>query len=228
MTPRSAMVFAAGFGTRMMPLTADRPKPLVSVAGRPLIDHALDLVTKAGLAAVVNLHYRADQLAAHLQGRAGVTVTRESPDILETGGGLKAALPLLGPGPVATLNTDMVWRGTNPLTQLLQHWDPDRMEALLLLVPASRAISHPKGGDFAMDGDGALRRDSASGLVYTGAQIINPDAVAQIEDTAFSLNTVWDGMIDRRGLFGVVYDGHWADVGTPGAIAPAEAMLAGA
>lgn len=226
MTPRSAMVFAAGFGTRMMPLTADLPKPLIPVAGRPLIDHALDLVAGAGLSAVVNLHYKADKLAAHLHDQPGVTLTYETPEILETGGGLKAALPLLGRGPVATLNTDMVWRGPNPLADLLRHWQPDQMEALLLLIPTTRALSHSGGGDFAMDPDGRLRRDKGSGLVYIGAQIISPEPVAAIGDNAFSLNRVWDGMIARGALFGMVYDGQWADVGTPGAIAPAEAMLA--
>ncbi|OZA00061.1 MAG: nucleotidyltransferase, partial [Rhodobacterales bacterium 17-64-5] len=130
--PFPLMLFAAGFGTRMGALTADRPKPLVMVAGRALIDHALDVAAGAGAdRVVVNTHYRADQIAAHLAGR-GVKISPEDP-ILETGGGLRAALPLLGPGPVAILNSDAIWTGANPLTQLAAAWDGARMEALLLL-----------------------------------------------------------------------------------------------
>ena len=126
------MLFAAGFGTRMGALTAERPKPLIAVAGKPLIDHALDLVEPLGLARVVaNLHYKPEPLIAHLSGR-GILFSHETPDILETGGGLRHALPLLGRGPVFTMNTDAVWRGPNPLTLLAEAWNPDRMDAILI------------------------------------------------------------------------------------------------
>lgn len=224
--PRAAMVFAAGFGTRMAPLTRDRPKPLITVSGRALIDHALDLVADAGLRAVVNTHYLAHMVEAHLRDRPGVVIRREEPEILETGGGLKAALPALGPGPVATINTDMAWAGPNPLRQLLDAWDPARMEALLLLVPLDRTCGHKGRGDFALDGSGRITRQTGSGLVYSGAQILETGGLAAITDKVFSLNRLWDTMIARDRAFGITYDGRWADVGTPAAIPLAEAMLA--
>ena len=141
--PDALMLFAAGFGTRMGALTADRPKPLVEVAGKPLIDHALDLAEGVGpLRRVANAHYRADQLAAHLDGR-DVALSREEPEILDTGGGLRAALPLLGPDPVFALNTDAVWSGPNPLRLLAEAWDPERMDALLLCVPVAMRCRRP-------------------------------------------------------------------------------------
>lgn len=130
--PSSVMIFAAGFGTRMGDLTKDRPKPLINVAGKALIDHALDRVTAYGAGTVVvNLHYKPELMRAHLADR-GILFSEEQPEILETGGGLKAALPLLGDRPVFTMNSDAVWSGANPLRQLSQVWDPERMDALLL------------------------------------------------------------------------------------------------
>jgi len=154
------MIFAAGFGTRMGALTRDRPKPLIEVAGRALIDHALDLVTAyAPPRTVVNLHYRAAQLAAHLDGR-GVRLSHETPDILDTGGGLRAALPLLGDGPVLTMNSDAVWQGPNPLSHLASLWDGARMGALLLCLPPDRALGHSGSGDFTMVASPAGRASS--------------------------------------------------------------------
>jgi len=177
------MFFAAGFGTRMGALTRDRPKPLVEVAGRPLIDHARALADAAGISRqVANAHYLAGQIEAHLAG-TGCAVSVESPDILDTGGGLRQALPLLNDvtphRPVFTLNTDAVWTGPNPLATLRAAWDPERMDALLLLVPADQATGHAGPGDFARHAPGRLRR--GAGHVFTGAQILSParlDAVA--------------------------------------------------
>lgn len=223
------MLFGAGLGTRMGVLTADRPKPLVPVAGRPLVDHALDVACAAGCdPIVVNTHYRADMLESHLAGR-GLRFSREVPDILETGGGLRQALPLLGPGPVATLNTDAVWTGQNPLAQLIAAWDPARMDALLLLLPAERALGHSGVGDFLMQDDGRLARAAgAPGLIYLGAQILQTFDLDAVPERAFSLNLVWNRMIARGRLFGVVHQGGWCDVGRPEGIALAEGMLAGA
>lgn len=219
------MLFAAGFGTRMRPLTATRPKPLVEVAGRPLIDHALDLAHRAGIRRIVaNLHYRAEMLEAHLQGSGVVTVT-EHPDILDTGGGLRNALPLLGDGPVLTLNTDAVWTGPNPLATLRETWRPGEMDALLLLVPKDAATGHAGPGDFLMDGAGRLSR--GPGLVFGGAQIVEPAAVETVSDRVFSLNRVWDDAAARGRLFGVVHPGGWCDVGRPASIPVAEALLSG-
>jgi MurNAc alpha-1-phosphate uridylyltransferase len=223
--PRAILLFAAGFGTRMGALTADRPKPLIEVAGRALLDHALAQADAAGLASkVVNAHYRADRIAAHLAPRADVAISRETPEILDTGGGLRHALPLLGPGPVFTLNTDAVWTGPNPLDTLARAWEPARMDALLLLVPTDRARAHSGPGDFARGADGRLSR--GAGLIFTGAQIVATAAVQAHPPGAFSLNAVWDGIAARGRLFGALHPGEWCDVGHPGGIAAAERMLA--
>lgn len=224
-TPDALMLFAAGFGTRMGALTATRPKPLVKVAGRPLIDHARDLVAGAGVARVVaNTHYLSAQIAAHLEG-TGVLISDESACILETGGGLRKALPLLGPGPVFTLNTDAVWSGPNVLRALRAAWDGGRMGALLALVPPDRALGHRGEGDFCLGPDGRITR--GRGYVYSGAQIVDPDGLEAIPDTVFSLNRHWDRLIAEGRAFGFVHQGSWCDVGRPESIALAEAMLDG-
>ncbi|HEX9857085.1 MAG TPA: nucleotidyltransferase family protein [Paracoccaceae bacterium] len=227
-TPNALMLFAAGFGTRMGALTASRPKPLIPVAGRPLIDHALALADAAGVARkVANLHYLSDQLAAHLARRDDVALSFEPDEILETGGGLRAALPLLGEGPVFTLNTDAVWTGQNPLTQLRATWDAAEMDALLLLLPANRALGHSGRGDFLLGRDGRISRaDGAKGLVYVGAQIIRTEMLASIPERVFSLNRLWDRMIAEGRAYGILHQGGWCDVGHPAGIAEAEAMLA--
>ena len=217
------MLFAAGFGTRMGALTADCPKPLVKVAERPLVDHALALADAYGpLRRVANAHYRADKLAAHLSDR-DVAISHEDPEILDTGGGLRAALPLLGDGPVFTMNTDAILTGPNPLRLLADAWDPARMDALLLCVPLPRAVGRTGGGDFALDNSGRISRDGDH--VYTGLQILKTDGLADIPDRVFSLNLLWNRMAGAGRLFGLAYPGHWCDVGHPGGIALAEDML---
>lgn len=215
------MLFAAGFGTRMGTLTADTPKPLIKVAGKPLLDHALSL-TDGIQTRVVNAHYLADQIETHLVGR-GVHVSNEQPAILDTGGGLRFALPVLGHRPVYTLNTDAIWQGPNPLNLLRDAWDPARMDALLLCVPLARAVGRKTGGDFALQPDGRLTRKGD--LVYTGAQIIKTDGLPDIAEPVFSLNTVWNAQAAADRLFGLTYPGHWCDVGHPEGIALAEEML---
>ena len=219
--PFSVMLFAAGMGTRMAPLTADRPKPLIRVAGKPLLDHALDLtdVPQVGRR-VVNVHYKADMVRAHLAGR-DVAISAEDP-LLETGGGLRHALPLLGAGPVMTLNTDAVWHGPNPLAQLAAAWQP-QIEALLLLVPPAQVAGHVGKGDFAIAPDGRLTRAPAQ--IYTGAQIMRTDRLGDVPQDAFSLNLIWNEMAQRGGLYGISYDGRWCDVGRPDCIPLAEQML---
>ncbi|SFJ75569.1 nucleotidyltransferase family protein [Jannaschia pohangensis] len=216
------MVFAAGLGTRMRPLTDDRPKALVQVAGRALIDHALEQVAGPG-PTIVNAHHFADALAAHLAGR-DVTLLRETPVLLETGGGLRNALPHLGKGPVLTMNADACWTGPRARDTLTAAWDPTHMDGLLLLVPSARAVGQA-GGSFAMDGDSRLVRDTG-GMVYTGTGIVKPEGLLRDPRQVFSLRDLWFEMLDRGRLFGVEHPGHWADVGTPGGIAEAEAMLA--
>lgn len=221
------MIFAAGFGTRMGALTSDRPKPMVEVAGRPLIDHALDLTTPENstltLRKVVNLHYKPEPLIAHLKTR-DVTFSREEPDILDTGGGLRAALPLLGPDPVFTMNSDAIWRGPNPLSLLAQAWDPARMDALLILIPRQNAIGHAGDGDFVTDEDGRITR--GPGAVYGGIQIIRTDGLTDIPDRVFSLNLLWNRIAEAGRLYGLTYPGKWCDVGHPGGITLAEDLLA--
>ncbi len=217
------MMFAAGFGTRMKDLTRDRPKPMIEVAGRPLIDHTLTMVRAAGIERVVaNLHYKPEMLEQHLLARDVATLT-ESPEILETGGGLRNALPLLGEGPVFTTNTDAIWAGPNPLTLLAEAWDPATMDALLIAIPPEQAVGHTGAGDFTMAADGRLKR--GPGLIYGGVQIIRTEMLHEISEAKFSLNLLWDRMLARGRLFGLRYPGEWCDVGHPGGIALAEEML---
>ncbi len=224
--PPPLMLFAAGFGTRMGALTATRPKPLIPVAGKPLIDHALLLADGAGISRIVaNTHYLPDQITAHLSGR-GVAISHEVDRILETGGGLKVARPLLGASPVLTLNTDAVWTGQNPLTQLLDSWDSARMDGLMLLLPAETANGHSGTGDFLMAADARLSRaNGRPGLVYLGAQILRTEGLAEIGEDVFSLNRLWDRMIAAGRLYGLLHNGGWCDVGHPDGIAQAEAMV---
>lgn len=217
------MFFAAGFGTRMGALTKDTPKPLIPVAGRPLLDHALELADNYGpLRKYVNAHYLADQITAHVDPSAAKVIV-EHPQVLDTGGGLKNALPLLGNAPVFTSNTDAVWSGPNPLTLLKQAWRPDDMDALLLCVPLENAIGRQGGGDFALDDNDRLIRKGD--MVYTGVQIIKTDGLLDISDDVFSLNVLWNRMLENGRLFGARYPGKWCDVGHPDGITLAETML---
>ena len=220
------MLFAAGFGTRMGALTAHQPKPMVHVAGKPLIDHALALTDDASLTDItVNLHYRGDQIVRHLHNRK-IKFSNETSQILETGGGLKAAACLLGQSPVLTLNTDAVWTGENPLTQLLQAWDPDRMDALLLLLPANQALGHSGTGDFLINDAGQISRaKGAKAPIYLGAQILKTETVSAMSETVFGLNTIWDQMIAEGRAYGLMHNGGWCDVGRPEGIKLAEDLL---
>lgn len=223
--PFPLMIFAAGFGTRMRELTAARPKPLIPVMGRPLIDRALDLAREAGCAPVVaNTHYLGRMIADHLAG-TGVAISDEE-QILETGGGLKQALPLLPGDAVMTLNPDAVWRGPNPLAALRAAWDPDRMEALLLVQEAAKVNGRGAKADFVLAADGRIERAKGrEGVLYLGAQVLKTGPVARWPEDVFSLNAVWDGMIAAGRAFGLPWDGEWCDVGSPEGLAEAEAML---
>jgi MurNAc alpha-1-phosphate uridylyltransferase len=221
---KALMLFAAGVGARMGPLVADRPKPMIKVAGRPLIDHALRQVRQAGIGrVVVNSHYLAHAISDHLSG-SGVEISHEHARLLDTGGGLKFALPLLGRAPVFTLNCDAVWAGDNPLLTLQAAWDASRMDALLLLVERENATGHTGPGDFHRTDDGHLSR--GPGYVYTGAQILKTGLLDEVRESAFSLNLIWDMMQSRGRLFGVIHQGAWCDVGRPESIRAAENMLA--
>lgn len=233
--PVTAMVLAAGLGTRMRPLTDDRPKALVEVAGKALIDHMLDRLADAGAqSAVVNVHYFADRLEAHLASRAQprIVVSDERAQLLETGGGLKLARPLLGEAPIWAANIDSVWteRSGPALGALARAWDPERMDACLLLAPLDHSLGFDGKGDFFMGEDGRLthRGDRPSApYAYIGVQIIKPQAVDEGPDGPFSLFGVWMKMLAAGSLYGVVLDGEWMHVGDPQALKAAEAKLAG-
>ncbi len=225
MPPESVMVFCAGFGTRMGSLVSDRPKPLIEVAGRSLLDRTLDLVGGAGIPTVVaNTHYMGDKIRAHLADRP-VHLSHETPDILDTGGGLKAALPILGTGPVFTANSDTIMFGSNPFLSLAKAWRPKEMGALLLVVPVERCLGRAKGGDFSLGENGHLSRHGD--LVYSGVQILHTDRVAEVPDSVFSLNRIWDSLEKEGRLFGTVWHGDWIDVGNPEGLAIAERIVGG-
>jgi len=219
------MLFAAGFGTRMAPLTDTRPKPLVSVGGTALLDHARQFATPDIVdTIVVNTHYRGDQIKDHLAG-TDIIISDETDTLLDTGGGLKKAIPLLTSQSVFTLNTDAIWTGQNPLQQLKDAWLPDDMDALLLLSHPKNATGHKGEGDFTVSETGRLSR--GAGAVFLGAQVIKSSAIANIPEAAFSLNTVWNKLIASGRLYGVFHEGGWCDVGYPEAIPVAEKLLSG-
>ena len=227
--PDTAMILAAGLGTRMRPLTDNCPKPLLPINGRPMIDLALDHAVAAGVRrAVVNLHYLGDMIRDHLAGRAvpEIVFSEEQPEILETGGGIAHALPLLGTAPFYVINSDAVWVGPNPLEALAAAWDPARMDALLLLVPRGRARSFTRAGDFFLSGEGHMPvwrgGAEAAPMIYTGAQIIAPGVFA---DGPLGRFSVWGALADWDRVAAVTYPGSWVDVGTPAGLAEAEAAL---
>jgi N-acetyl-alpha-D-muramate 1-phosphate uridylyltransferase len=226
MRPISVMLYAAGFGTRMGALTAHQPKPMVQVAGKPLIDHALAVIDAAGITDItINLHYLGAQIEQHLKHRS-VKFSHETTQILETGGGLKAAANLLGPGPVLTLNSDAIWTGQNPISQLLAAWNPAQMDALLLLMPQDKALGHSGTGDFLLDASNRITRaKGAKAPIYLGAQILKTERVFAMSETVFGLNTIWDQIIDEGRAYGILHQGGWCDVGHPEGIALAESLL---
>lgn len=234
-SPATAMVMAAGKGTRMRPLTDTRPKPLVEVAGRALIDHVLDHLRDAGVPRiVVNVHYLAHQIEAHLAAHAGdfsVAISDERPLLLETGGGLMQAKPLLGDEPFFCANTDNIWTdgGRNAFLALADAWRDDAMDVLMLLVARDRAQGHAGHGDFDLADDGRISRKdpaAAKNWVWTGVQLLHPRLLVDPPGDVFSTNIFWNRAIAAGRAFGIVHDGDWFDVGTPAAIPLAEAGLA--
>ncbi len=232
--PETAMVMAAGLGKRMRPLTATRPKPLIEVGGKPLLDHVLDRLRAAGVKkVVVNVHYLADAVEAHLGSRAHgleVSISDERPLLLETGGGLIHAEPLIDADPFIAVNSDNLWVDgpADTLKLLASHWDDAKMDALLLLVPLARAENHRGMGDFHMDRSGRLRRRDRSHVapfVYTGIQMLSKRLLRDAPEGPFSTNILWDRAIEEGRCFGAVHQGLWFDVGPPKAIPLTEAAL---
>ncbi|MGZ3196140.1 MAG: nucleotidyltransferase family protein [Croceibacterium sp.] len=228
----TAMVLAAGLGKRMRPLTASQPKPLVRVAGKPLIDHALDRLAEAGVAkAVVNVHYLADTLEAHVLAREApkVTVSNEREVLLETGGGMAKALPLL-PDPFFCINSDNIWLDgpKDVFRDLSDAWDGKRMDALLALVPHRGAHNFRGKGDFNMDATGRVTRRRSGRIapfIFTGIQLVSHRLLRDAPQGPFSTNILWDRAIEQGRLFGIAFTGQWYEVGTPEAIPATEAAL---
>ena len=233
--PNTAMIMAAGLGTRMLPLTATTPKPLIEVAGTTLLDHVLDLLRDAGVGRiVVNVHYLADQIEAHLAVHASdfdVKISDERQLLRDTGGGLIQALPLLGDDPFFCVNADnwFVGEGQNALVRMADAWDPEAMDVLMLVVPFEHAGNTQGQGDFDLDATGRLSRDGpkrARPYVWTGIQLVARHVVADPPSAVFSTNVFWDRAIANERCFGLVHQGDWFDVGYPAAIALTEAALA--
>jgi MurNAc alpha-1-phosphate uridylyltransferase len=229
-----AMIMAAGLGTRMRPLTDDRPKPLVTVRGRSLIDHAIDRLVKAGVTmVVVNLHYKAAQLRDHLAQRRDIEIrlSVETDELLGTGGGVAKALPNFEGAPFFILNSDSIWvEGyVSALTMMQRAWDGERMDGLLLLAAMTTAMGYEGRGDFRLAADGRLSRvpeRMSSPFAYPGVQIVHPRLFAGPPEGAFSTNVMWNRAIAKNRLFGVRLDGVWIHVGTAEARDQAEAYLA--
>ncbi|WP_428031444.1 nucleotidyltransferase family protein [Ancylobacter sp.] len=230
----TAMVLAAGLGTRMRPLTDHMPKPMVEVGGRSMIDFALDRLADAGVAtAVVNLHWHADVLERHLVGRTRprLLLSDERGALLETGGGIRKALPLLGNEPFFVMNADTIWiEGIRPnLATLAARFDPQAMDICLLLAAAATSIGYDGRGDFLMDGEGRLtpRPERLTvPFVYAGAAVVSPAVFADAPEGSFSLSRLFRRAADAGRLFGQRMEGVWMHVGTPEAIAEAEEAIA--
>jgi MurNAc alpha-1-phosphate uridylyltransferase len=232
--PRTAMIMAAGLGKRMRPLTATKPKPLIEVAGKALLDHVLDRLRGAGVKkVVVNVHYLADAVEAHLTSRKhglDVVISDERKLLMETGGGLVQAADLIDSDPFLAINSDNLWIDgpADTLKLLASHWDDSKMDALLLLVPLARAQNHRGIGDFHMDRQGRLRRRDKSRVapfVFTGIQILSKRLLRDAPDGPFSTNLLWNRAIAEGRCFGAVHQGLWFDVGTPRSIKLTEATL---
>jgi MurNAc alpha-1-phosphate uridylyltransferase len=229
-TPTKAMVLAAGLGLRMRPLTEKMPKPLVPVAGQPLLDHVLDRLDQAGVTeTVVNVHYLPDQIIDHVAGRKQprVIISDERDQVLGTGGGVVRALPLLGNAPFYHVNSDTLWiDGVRPnLARLAENFDPARMDILLLMAPTAGSIGYSGRGDYAMLPDGSLlkrKENQVVPFVYAGAAILSPSIFAGAPKGEFSLTRMFDRAEDQGRLFGLRLDGVWMHVGTPDAIPAAE------
>jgi MurNAc alpha-1-phosphate uridylyltransferase len=233
--PETAMVMAAGIGKRMRPLTATRPKPLIQVAGQPLLDHVFDRLRAAGIKrAVVNVHYLADALEAHLKHRVkgvDIIVSDERDQLMETGGGIVKARDLIGDKPFVVANADNLWVDgpADTIKLLASRWDDEVMDALLLMVPLARAHNHGGLGDFHLDANGRITGRRKPGrvapFVYTGVQILSPRVIHDWPEGPFSTNLFWNRAIEAGRAYGFVHQGLWFDVGTPPAIAKTEALL---
>lgn len=232
---KTAMVMAAGLGRRMLPLTENRPKPLVEVAGKAMIDHCFDKLAEAGIGkAVVNVHYLADMMEAHLAALpypVEILISDERAQLMETGGGLVQAAPMIEESSFFCINSDNLWTDgpENSLRQLTEAWDEEKMDALLLLVPRQSAHNYHGSGDFHLDDENRISRklpDQQAPLIFAGIQLISKRLLRDAPAGPFSTNIFWERAIGEGRLFGMVHQGEWFEVGSPQAIAPTEAALA--
>ena len=229
----AAMIMGAGLGSRMRPLTTDRPKPLIMVGGRTLIDHSIDRLAQAGVTrVVVNLHYKGEMLRAHLARRRDVEIifSDETAQLLDTGGGVVKALHHFKDAPFFILNSDSIWveGPVAALPAMIEHWNPARMDGLLLLADMQTAMGYEGMGDFVLKAEGHVLRardHAGAAYAYPGVQIAHPHLFAGAPEGPFSTNLMWDRAIAKDRLFGTVLDGVWIHVGTPAARDEAEAYL---
>jgi len=231
--PKIAMVLAAGLGLRMRPITDKTPKPLVKVADRTLLDHCLDRLVEVGVErAVVNVHHLADQIRTHLRGRRDleIIISDEHEKLLETGGGVVKALPYLGSEPFFVANSDVLWLNgtTNALERLMVEWADETMDALLMLHSTVEAYGYRGRGDFLVDPIGLLARRperEVAPYVFTGVEILHPRALQAAPQGAFSLNVIFDKLLEQGHLYGIVHDGEWFDIGSPDGLNQAEVYM---
>jgi MurNAc alpha-1-phosphate uridylyltransferase len=228
--PEVAMILAAGFGERMLPLTQKTPKPLIKVEGKPLLDYCFAWLNDYGIKKIIiNTYYLADQIIAYINTKTqnNVYISHEKQK-LETGGGIKNALPLIGTDPFFVINADSIWRGTSPLACLKAVWDPHIMDCLILLIPIENALAYTQAGDFFLDSKGLVLgkgKNTQAPFVYTGVQIVKPELFALIDQENFSLTILLKNLIEKKMLFGTIYNGGWIDVGTPAKITEAERLV---
>ena len=229
-TVTKAMVLAAGRGVRMRPLTNNLPKALAPLGDKTLLDHALEQCRDAGVELItVNAHYKGEMIRSHLRDMPNIQISWEE-ELLETGGGVCKALPLLGPEPFFVINCDSVWLdlGRSTLSQLSDAWREDEMDAMLMLQPVERAIGYSGSGDFSLDKTGRIQRRSiqdTAPFVFMGVQVLHPRLFNDLKVESFSLNQIYDKALAQNRLFGLVHDGVWFHVGTPEDLAVAEKAL---
>ncbi len=230
--PTRAMVLAAGFGTRMRPITDNLPKPLIEVVGRTLIDRAIDRLADAGVERiVVNLHHLGDKIENHLKARATPEIVfSPEPKLLETGGGVSSALPLLGTAPFYVVNGDIFWLNgpSETFSRLLAVWNEEEMDGMLLLHSTVDAYGYRGKGDFCAEPDGRLTRRPENGVspwLFTGVQMLHPRLFADAPEGAFSLNLLYDRALEAERLYGIIHDGEWFHIGTPAGLGEAETYL---
>ncbi len=222
----TSIIFAAGLGTRMLPITKNIPKPLVRIGDRTLLDHTLELAKNGNVKNFyINTHHLADKIKKHVANKKCIKLNYETPHLLDTGGGLKAISSQLETPVIFTSNVDSIWKGENPFDLLRKHWCNEKMDCLILLIPINNAIGHSRLGDFEKAKTGLIKRNNKSGLIYSGIQIIKHGITQKNKKIIFSLNEVWNDLIKKERLYGIVYDGNWADVGSKNNIYEAEKLL---